>query len=197
MRQGGWRGAIGVLPAAPATAVEIAVPEKRTDVRLGQLADRRSYRSEKPDETIRTILGLDGAISVQWRPEVAEGQVDHALTAVSNGLLDIQEDGLRLTWRLGLEFPRATREQFRLALPAGYLLEKVQGDNVRGWNIAKTAQGETLDIGLLRPAKDREELTLRLWRAGGWRWLSEPQTDGTLAKPVAHGSRQRGQSDFR
>ena len=184
IRQGGWRGAFGVLPAAPATAVEIAVPEKRTDVRLGQLADRRSYRSEKPDETIRTILGVDGALAVQWRPEVAEGQVDHALTAVSNALFDVQEDGLRLTWRLALEFPRARREQFRLALPAGYLLEKVQGDNVRGWNVVKTGQGESLDIALLRPAKDREELTLRLWRAGGWRWLSEPQTDGTLAKPV-------------
>ena len=108
IRQGGWRGAFGVLPAAPATAVEIAVPEKRTDVRLGQLADRRSYRSEKPDETIRTILGVDGALAVQWRPEVAEGQVDHALTAVSNALFDVQEDGLRLTWRLALEFPRAS-----------------------------------------------------------------------------------------
>jgi hypothetical protein len=166
-RQGGWRGAFGVLPAAPATAVEIAVPDKRTDVRLGQVADRRSYRTEKPGETIRTTLGLGGAFAVQWRPEVAEGQVDRALTAVSHAIFDVQEDGLRLAWQLALEFPRAEREQFRVVLPAGYLLEKVQGDNVRGWNIEKTAQGDRLDISLLRPAKDREAFTLRLWRAAG------------------------------
>ena len=41
-RQGGWRVAEGVLPAAPAAALEILVPKPQTELRLGQVADRRS-----------------------------------------------------------------------------------------------------------------------------------------------------------
>ena len=117
------------------------MPKPQTELRLGQVADRRSYETEKADETIRTALGADGAVSIQWRPKVAEGQVDRSLTAASNAVLDVQEDGLRLAWQLGLEFRRSQREQFSVALPADYLLEKVEGDNVRGWEIRKTEQG--------------------------------------------------------
>ncbi len=57
LRQGGWRVAEGMLPAAPAAALEILVPKPRTDVRLAHVADRRQWETEKPDETIRTALG--------------------------------------------------------------------------------------------------------------------------------------------
>ena len=70
----------------------------------------------------------------------------------------------------------------------------MQGDNVRGWNVVKTGQGESLDIALLRPAKDREELTLRLWRAGGGagsanrrptgHWRSQWHTVGQGDSPI-------------
>ena len=102
---------------------------------------------------------------LRWRPAVAAGQVDRSLTAASNAVLDVQEDGLRLTWQLGLEFPRNQREQFSIALPAGYLLEKVEGGNVRGWEIRQTDRGQIAEVTLLQPAKDREQFTLRLYRA--------------------------------
>ncbi len=97
---------------------------------------------------------------------MAEGQIDRSLTAASNVLLDVQEDGLRLAWQLGLEFRRSQREQFEVSLPAGYLLEKVEGNNVRGWELRKTGGGQSVEITLLQAAKDREQFTLHLWRAG-------------------------------
>ena len=165
-RQGGWRVVQGVLPAAAASSLSIVVPKPHTEVRLGEVLDRRKYDTEKADETIRTALGPGGAVSIQWRPIVAEGQIDRTLTAVSNATFDVQEDGLRLTWQLGLEFRGGQREQFRVNLPAGYLLEKVEGNNVRGWEIRKTDRGQSVEVALLQPAKDYERFTLRLWRGG-------------------------------
>ena len=165
-RQGGWRIVQGVLPAAPASAISIVVPKPRTELRLGQVHDRRKYDTERPDETIRTALGPGGAMIIAWRPTVAEGQTDRSLTAVSAAVLDVQEDGLQLVWQLGLEFRRSQREQFSVNLPAGYLLKKVEGSNVRGWEIRKTDRGQTAEVTLLQPAKDYEKFTLRLWRAG-------------------------------
>jgi hypothetical protein len=165
-RQGGWRVADGVLPSAAATALAILVPKPQTELRLGQIADRRSYETEKADEAINTALGVDGAVSIQWRPKVAEGQVDRTLTASSNAVLDVQEDGLRLVWQLALEFRRSQREQFSVAVPKEFLVEKVEGSNVRGWEIRQSDQGQTVVVTLLKAAKDREDFTLRLWRGG-------------------------------
>ena len=168
-RQGGWRVVAGRAAVGPGQrALAIVVPKPHTELRLGQVLDRRKYDTEKPDETIRTALGPGGAISLQWRPVVGEGQIDRSLTAVSNAVLDVQEDGLRLVWQLGLEFRRSQREQFSVGLPAGYLLEKVEGNNVRGWEIRKTDRGTLVEVTLLQPAKDHEQFTLRLWRAARW-----------------------------
>lgn len=164
-RQGGWRVAQGVLPSAQATALSLTVPQPQTELRLGRVADRRSYETEQADQKIETALGADGAVSIQWRPKVAEGQVDLSLTARSTAVLDVREDGLRLVWRLQLEFRRGEREEFQITVPAGYLLEKVEGTNVRGWQ-RDQQQPQTVDVTLLKPAKGQEDFTLHLWRKG-------------------------------
>ncbi|MBN2021524.1 MAG: hypothetical protein JW809_01905 [Pirellulales bacterium] len=165
-RQGGWRVAEGALPAAPATALAITVPAAQTEVRLGQLADRASYDTREADQKIETALGAEGALRIQWRPKVAEGEVDRSLTVASDAALDVREDGLALAWQLALSFPRGHREQFTLAVPEGYLVKRVEGENVRGWEVSPGEKSRKLAVSLLKPAADAERFTVRLWRAG-------------------------------
>jgi len=163
-KQGGWRVAEGSLPAAPATAMAVTVPEPKTEVRLGQVRDRRSCETDKPDQTIDTALDANGAVSLRWRPKVAEGEVDRSLTASSAAVLDVEEDGLRLLWQLGLEFRRGQREQFTVDAPREYLVEKVEGANVRGWEVRPADDRQTIEVTLLKAVKDREQFSLRLMR---------------------------------
>jgi len=165
-KQGGWRVAEGVLPAAPATALLLTVPKPQTEVRLSRLADRVSYDTEKPDEPIETSLGDGGALGIQWRPKVAEGQVDLSLTARSQSKFDVQEDGLRMECRLQLEFRRSTREFFRVEVPGEYLVEKVEGTNVRGWEVRKDGPRQSVEVTLLKTARDTESFTVHLGRRG-------------------------------
>ncbi len=165
-RRGGWRAVEGLLPAAPATALALTVPQSQTEVRLSQVADRRSYETAQPGQRIETALAHDGRIGIQWRPKIGEAQVDRTLTAQSEAVLDVQEDGLRVVWQVVLEFRRTQRESFRLYVPGEYLVEKVEGGNVRGWEIRKEENRQVVDVTLLKAAKDSERLTLRLWRAG-------------------------------
>lgn len=163
-RRGGWRVAEGAIPSAPATALTLAVPQAETEVRLGQVADRQSYETDKADEKIETTVGPAGAIRIEWRPKVAEGQVDRSLTARSAAVLDVQEDGLRLVWQLAMEFPRSQRQQFRVETPAGYLVEKVAGNNVRGWEVGEENGRQRVDVSLLKAARDSEAFELHLSR---------------------------------
>jgi autotransporter-associated beta strand protein len=159
---GGWRGTRGSLPTAPAATITLRVPQAQTEVRLGQAVDRRSHETQRPDETLETALGTDGALQVQWRPKVAEGEVDRGLTVQSAGLLDVQEDGLRMGLHFQLEFRRSQRDTFTLLLPADFLVEKVAGGNVRGWKVRREAKKQTVDVSLLKTAKDAEQFNLFL-----------------------------------
>ena len=163
-KQGGWRVAQGWLPAAPATALTLTVPDAGTEVRLGSVRDRRSYETASAGQTIATALGVDGALAIQWRPKVAEGQVDQTLTATCDAAFDVQEDQWRLRWALDLEFRRGQREFFTIELPAGYLVERVEGENVRGWELKEAGGRQTLEVALLKPAKESEALAVVLWR---------------------------------
>ena len=165
-RRGGWRVARGVLPAAAASGLTVTVPRPQTEVRLGQVVDRKSYDTKQPNQKIETALGPGGSLGLEWRPKVAEGEVDHSLTANSTAVLDIQEDGLRLTWNLSLQFRRSLHEVFQVQLPPDYLLEKVAGTNVRGWEIEAAGESQIVDVSLLKAAKDSEQFTLHLWRNG-------------------------------
>ncbi|MBN1911459.1 MAG: hypothetical protein JW818_17080 [Pirellulales bacterium] len=165
-RQGGWRLVEGTLPSAPAGALTLTVPDAQTEVRLRQVADRASYETKEPAEEIKTALPADGLLRVQWRPKVAEGEVDRSLTAQSDAVLDIQEDGLQVRWTTTLSFRRTRRDVFTLEAPAGYLVKKVEGDNVRGWEVAPGDKVQKVKVTLLEPAKDRQQLTLVMNRQG-------------------------------
>ena len=155
------------LPTSPAATVTFHVPQPQTEVRLRLTVDHRSRETTRPDETIETALGADGALQLQWRPKVAEAQVDRGLTVDSTGLLDVEEDGLRMALNLKLEFRRAQRDTFTLSLPAEFLVEKVAGSNVRGWDVRRVHDKEqTVEVSLLKTAKDSEQISLFLARSG-------------------------------
>jgi hypothetical protein len=165
-RSGGWHIVRGRLPSAPASRLELSVPRPQTEVRLTAVPDQDFVETEQADQTISTTLAADGGLQLQWRGKVSVGQVDRRLTAQSMALFDVQEDGMRLTWRTTLEFPNSQRDTFALTLPLGYLLERVSGENVRGWRVEAGPDGQQLDITLLKAATGNETITVHLARYG-------------------------------
>ena len=175
-RQGGWRSIEGVVPSAPAASLALSVPKSGTELRLGHVSDRRNYEVDRDNYTLVTAVGADGAVKIAWRPKVAEAQVDRSLTVESTSVLDVEQEGARLTCRVSLQFRRGRRDRFELLVPKDYLIESVRGPNVRGWRLAaqREAAGDLgdaktavrpVEIELLKPAEDSEELTVVLWKA--------------------------------
>jgi hypothetical protein len=165
-RQGGWRIVRGHLPVGPAAALTLTAPTAGTEIRISGLSDRPSFDTTAANETIQTALAADGRLDVQWRPKVAEGMVDQALTARSLVAFDVREDSLRALWQVRLEFGRAFRDSFSLTAPGDYLVESVTGANVRGWTVKKEADQQRIDVTLLKPVQGSETLTLQLAKRG-------------------------------
>jgi len=165
-RRGGWRRTDATLPWAPATALHLAAPESGTEVIVRGVQDQTRFVTERPNHTIDTVLGENGRLDIQWRSEVSEGEIDADLTAEVFAVFDIQEDHLRLSWDCLLNFRSGERDHFEFALPDGYLVEKVKGENIRGWAREGDAGQTRLFVQLLKPAKERERIVLQLQAKG-------------------------------
>jgi hypothetical protein len=167
-REGGQRIASGHVPHAPATALTLTVPTARTEVRLGGVLDQTVYETEADGEQIETALAVGQPLSVRWQPKVDAGEVDRSLTVDSDAVLDVREDGLRLAWRLLLKFPNSLRESFSITVPPGppdgYIIEKVLGDNVRGWERRDEEGGSRIEVTLLKAVEGSETITVQLSR---------------------------------
>ena len=159
-RQGGWRKLEGQLPVASASVFTVTVPGANTDVRFAGIPDRQNHTTTEANQDLRVAMAASGQVSMQFRPQVAEAEVDRSLTANSLAVFDVQEDGLRLAWRIQYEFRQGRRNTLSSTIPEGYLLEKVIGDNVRGWDV----QNGRLDVELLKDVTDREVITVFLSR---------------------------------
>ncbi|MCH2399549.1 MAG: hypothetical protein MK364_10600, partial [Pirellulales bacterium] len=105
--------------------------------------------TSEPGELIETTLKPGEPLVLQWRPQVAQAVVDESLTAQSTAILDVQEDGLRMTWKTDLEFRRSRRSAFSLRVPDGYVVEQVKGANVGHWDMRDDAKQRSVDVTLL------------------------------------------------
>ncbi len=160
-RQGGWRMLNARLPVGLTRGLKIKSLDEATEVRLDSDADRRSIEATANQE-IKTVLSADGSLRLQWKPSTATQTVDQSLTAQSEAVFDVREDGLRLTWRVELDFRGGERDVFTLNLPEGFLVEQVNGENVRAWDVKKDGESSRLNVTTLSAAKDKETFTIEL-----------------------------------
>lgn len=179
-KRGGWRVVDGRVPAAPATGLALTVPEAKTEVRFESFHDRTSVETEKPRETIDTALPTSGRMQLQWRAKIAEAAIDQGLSVEAKAAFDVQEDGLKFAWHGTFDFRRSRRESFTLLVPSDYTIEKVVGNNIRGWNIEPVDGGQQLTVDLLAAVAERETLTLFMMRA----YTADPDEPATIAVPV-------------
>ena len=161
-RRGGWRLLSGNIPFSPATALTLEVPLAKTEIRMPAAADRKNYETTKNNETIETVLAAGGLLQIEWRPTVAEGAIDRTLTANSQAVFDVREDGLFLMWQLRVDFGRTLRESFTITVPKDYLIERIVGDNVRNWQAKTVDDAQQVEITLLKASQGQQSVTIQL-----------------------------------
>jgi hypothetical protein len=160
-RQGGWRSVQARLPVGITRGVDIQNLNEATEIRLSADADQRSVEA-KAGEKVESVLNADGTLRLQWKPSTAARVIDQSLTVLSEAIFDVREDGLRLAWRVDLDFRGSERDAFSLQLPTGFLVERVTGDNIRAWEIKQQDEVRQLDVTLLSAVKDRETFMVEL-----------------------------------
>lgn len=161
-REGGWRRVAGQLPTAAATPLQLTLPQPNMELELHGVHDRARHESQRANESIDTALSAAKPFRWGWRLKAGQGQVDAGLQALSQSRWLLQEDGWRLTTLLQLQFRGAARERFTLVLDTPCGVDRVLGENVRGWELSDNNGQRLLEVTLLKAATASEHLTIVL-----------------------------------
>ena len=160
------------------------MPEQGTSVRRPLGKTMLTEITKAAGQVLASTLQPGGLFEVTWRAKISPGSIDQALTATSSALIDVREDGVRVVWHVNLTFGQTERGTFRLEVPSDYLVEKVDGSNVRGWDTAQETVEDVehtyLTVELLKAVKQREEMVIHLSR----RAAMTATTGNTFTAPV-------------
>ncbi len=159
---GGWRSAVGRLPYATASQIELNLPETGMEVnfRIGNAT--QAFISTLDQQMITIPLGKDGSLNLSYRGKVTSSKVDQNLSVNSTALFDVRDDGLHLVWNLDFLFRASKRSQFEVELPKDFSVVRVFGQNIRGWEIREVANLKILDVTLLTEAESKESFSVEL-----------------------------------
>ena len=159
---GGWRSAMGRLPYATASQIELNLPETGMEVnfRIGNAT--QAFISTLDQQMITIPLGKDGSLNLSYRGKVTSSKVDQNLSVNSTALFDVRDDGLHLVWNLDFLFRASKRSQFEVELPKDFSVVRVFGQNIRGWEIREVANLKILDVTLLTEAESKESFSVEL-----------------------------------
>ncbi|MGY8731646.1 MAG: hypothetical protein ACKVK0_05890 [Pirellulales bacterium] len=164
-RQGGWRLAKGSLPIGASGLLVLNVPRKDTEIRWNGHLGAAELNTEVDNQRVESPLKLNGGFDFRWRPIVSQSQADRDLTADSQILVDVQEDGVYVDWQVRLEFRNSQREIFRFVVPKEYRVAAVTGGNIRSWEAQPDANDrQSVTIELLEPAENQATLHVSLLR---------------------------------
>ncbi len=168
--QAGWQSVQAIVPSAIVTRLVASVTSKDTEVRFLNSANRPTVATTKDGQELETGI-IAGNLALQWRPKVAQVVTDESLQVESASTCLVLESGIQSTTRFEFAFRRGRRDEFVIIAPAGYRVDKVGGDNVKGWKqeeiepqadvAAATAEaGSRIRVSLLKTAVEKESLTV-------------------------------------
>ncbi len=159
-RAGGARQVSFALPSLPVAHLEVTLPDAQTELQVLHLERPLVFRTTRAGERLQVPIGEGGQLSFRWQPMTMEGQVDRSLTVQSEAVFGVRLDRCELNWQLAFSFRGGARAAFDLLIPDGYEVERVTGDDVRGWS----REENRVQVELLTPAAGHAAIGLMLWR---------------------------------
>lgn len=154
-RDGGWRRVEAVVPMGLAGSMEWNDADPSWEVRW---LDRESNSSSGKH---RMVLNHDGFLHLHWRPKLETRAMDQGLSVESTVTVDIQVDRIRTTWNAQFSFRGSQRNSLTATLPKNVLVEKVTGENVRGWKLQSIQDQQQIEVTLLKPATEKEGIRVQ------------------------------------
>ena len=163
------------LPAATTAVMRLVLPGTSLDVTVAPALP--SKVEEGKDTTTLTVYGGPGGVAtVTWTLKAPEKVLEPKVFAEQNATVHLGLGVLRLVSEIGYSIVQGKPSTFRVALPADATLLKVEGPDIRAWEVEGEGAARTLRVDLLAPVTNQYRFSLALEQAIGTPQADQPVT---------------------
>jgi hypothetical protein len=109
---------------------------------------------------LRGFLAADRQLSIRWQSKAAEVARKSLVNVDTLAEAQVNPTVIKFGTRLRYEILQAGMPRLEVGLPAGQALTRVQGEQIRDWQVRPDGAGQLLTVELVKPAEKNYELSL-------------------------------------
>ncbi|MBI5684855.1 MAG: hypothetical protein HZC54_07230 [Verrucomicrobia bacterium] len=109
---------------------------------------------------VRGLIGADRVVSLRWQSKAAEAARKALVTCETTGVAHITPAVVKFTTRFNYEIVQGNIPKLTVTLPAAQAITRLQGDQIRDWQIKTEGDRQLLTVEPLKPLEKNYTLTL-------------------------------------
>ncbi|NQU11382.1 hypothetical protein HQ590_11360 [bacterium] len=148
---------VGPAAAIAAVAAEVTGPGVELQLLRGTLLE-----SGKENDTarVRGFLGTERTVALRLQTRAADQTRAALLTCVTAARVALNPAVIKYTTELRYEILQGATSRLTIAVPAGQTLTRLEGDQIRDWQVAAQEDGQLLTVEFIKPVEKAYQLTL-------------------------------------
>ncbi len=151
---------VGPSAAIASVTAEAATPGLEMQLLTGTQVETRTAVSPASLSRLTGFLGADRTLSLRWQSKAAEVTRKSLVTVDTVASAQITPTVIKFSTQLHYEILQASVPKLTIALPANHALTKLQGEQIRDWNVKPDAGRQLLTVEFIRPVEKNYTLAL-------------------------------------
>ncbi|MBI4026254.1 MAG: hypothetical protein HY360_14805 [Verrucomicrobia bacterium] len=154
-------------PAAAIASVTARGAASDTELQLlsgmlleGPPAPKQIGDSKTVSSTVRGFLGADRLLSLRWQGKTTEVTRKSLMTVETTAAAQITPTAVKFNTRLRYDILQAAAPRLTVALPAAHALTKLQGEQIRDWQVKPDGDRQIVTVEFIKPVEKSYNLTI-------------------------------------
>ena len=153
-----WNQVSFVGPVA--SIASVTAEATGTDAEVELLSGTPTDAGDKKSARVSGFLGADRSITLRWQSKTIEVARKALVNCETAATAQINPTVIRLTTQFRYEILQGKLARLTATLPANHALTRVEGDQIRDWQVKPDADRQLLTVEFLKPLEAAYALTL-------------------------------------
>jgi len=140
--------------AISTVSVKAAVPDTEFQLGTGMVSELKSKGS------LHGVLGNDSTLSLRWQSKTEEIKRDAALAVASTIAARITPTSIHHRSKFLYEIRQGRVSDLKIQIPSGQSMTKIEGEQVRDWQIKNEGGLQWLTVEFIRPQENQASIDL-------------------------------------
>jgi len=144
----------------PAAIASVAASASTAGVEMQLLSGTQLEPEKKATSKVSGFLGSDRTLSMRWQSKAAEVTRKSLVTVDTVASAQITPTVIKFNTVLRYEILQAAVPRLTVALPASHALTRIQGEQIRDWQVKSEGERQVLTIEFIKPVEKACAVTL-------------------------------------